>query len=119
VADAGGDQLDGERKTVDPAANLRDVRRRGFGQGEGDVHRCGAGDEELNRRGLREVFERGRRSRVRQAQGRHREGMLTSYPQQHPAGGEDLEARALCQQVGQDRGGGEDMLEVVHHEQDF
>lgn len=96
------------------------ARRDGLGEGEGHVDGAGSFGEELNRRGTNQIVEGERRMRIGQGQGRnrHRHGVLACHPKQYPARHQDRQARATRQQPGQDRRGGEDVLEVVHHEQD-
>ena len=43
--------------------------------------------------------------------------MLTRNPEHRPAGDKQLHARTGIQEIGQDRGGGQDLLKVVEHQQ--
>ena len=56
-------------------------------------------------------------SGIGQGQWRHREGVLTGHPQQHPARHQDLEPRTERHQVADQRSGRQHVLEVIQHQQ--
>ena len=115
--DPGSGKLDGQRQSVQPAADLRD--------GPGVV----AGQLEVRSRGVRPLREqpdrgvllRGRGVRIRPGL-RHREGwhgklMLTADPQHCPAGYQRDYAGRRAQQGGHQRSGVGHLLEVVEQQQ--
>ena len=74
-------------------------------------------DEQGHRLVLAELRRRRERSRPRQRQRRHRQLLLAPQPQPGPAGDEDRQAGRGGEQLGDDRGGLEHVLEVVEHQQ--
>src|SRR6185437_6453897 len=93
--DTGGNQLDRERQVVQPATDLRD-------------------------RPVRlEVGNRGSRARVEELdcllldERRDRVFLLAGHMQRLPAGDEDVQIRARCDQLSNARAGLYDLLEVV------
>jgi hypothetical protein len=67
--------------------------------------------------GLERLVGLGRRGGVGERERRHGEFLLAGQPQRDPAGGEDLQPRAGSQQIGDHRRRGDEVLEVVEHQE--
>jgi hypothetical protein len=109
-------QLDGQRQAVQPLADGRDDWQRGGVRGESGPCRGGAQDEQAHGIGRR----RGRAAVILsglQGERRDQELLLTGHAERNPAGGQDLQPRADIQEIGDDRCGRENVLEVVEHEE--
>jgi hypothetical protein len=107
-------QLERQRQPVQPPADLDDRLRVVGRQHEGRAHCLRPRDEELHRGCLRQPRGIGA---VRQRQRRHRVFLLGGQAQRHAAGGQHRQVRAGVEQRADERGGVDEMLEVVEHQQ--
>ena len=115
VGDARRGELDRQRHAVQPPADVRHQWRVAIRHGKGRAHRLAALSEQLHRLGAHQGVDRDLDSGIRQGQWRHRKGILTGHPQQHPARHQDLEPRTERHQIADERGGRQHVLEVIQH----
>ncbi len=108
-------ELDRERQPVEPPADAGDLRGAGRVELEARIDRLRPHREEPHRVGLDERLER--KVGVGSVERRHRVLALGCQPQRGAARGEDPEARGRGEEVADEGRGGEDLLEVVEHEQ--
>ena len=101
VGRAGGDELDRERQSVEPAADLGDERPRR----QGPAGRARPSEEEL--------------LRVGRGQGRQQELVLPVHAQTRAARDQDAQPRRRLQQLADEWGRFEQLLEVVQEEQEL
>ncbi len=116
--DAGGGQLDGEWQALQPGADLRHGRGVRQAQGEVGPGRLGTPDEESHRRTRGEILEARGRRRVQQRQRGDDKDVFAGEAQHLAAGGEDLQVRSNGQEVGEERGRLDHLLDVVEQQQD-
>jgi hypothetical protein len=109
-------QLDRERQSVQPAADLGDRGGVRLVQAEAGQHRGRACHEERHG-GIAGDRRQVRPPRIRQRQRRYRIGVLAAQAQRRPAGGEYLQRRTGGQQVRHVWPGVEQVLHVVQHQQ--
>jgi hypothetical protein len=110
-------QLDRQRQPVQPRAQLGHRRRAGVGDREVRAGRPGALDEQRHRLVLRQRLEVRQALGVRQLQRRDRELVLAGEVERRATGHQQLHGRAVRQQLGRQRRGGQDLLEVVQYQQ--
>jgi hypothetical protein len=104
MAHAGGGQLDRQRQTVQACTDRLDRANLGLA---GAVVRAEGPDP---------LHEEGDRIRIG-GKGRDRDLLLVGDAEADPAGGEDAQVRAGGQQLGDARRHGEQVLQIVEHEQ--
>ena len=112
---ARGRELDRERQSVEPAADLRDFRCAGRVELETGIDRLRPRREQPQRVGLNERLER--KVGVRGVEGRHRILALRREPQRRAARGQDPQARGRGEQIADEGRSREDLLEVVQDEE--
>ena len=118
--EAGGRELDRQRQPVEPAADVGHGGGVVVGQAEVGPDAARPLDEQLDRLELAQL--RGRRlrgRRGRQRQRRHRDDVLAAHAERLAARHEQLETRAVGEELDEDRRRDGDLLEVVEHEQDL
>ena len=108
-------ELDCERQSVEPPADAGDLRCAGRVELEARIDRLRPRREEPHRVGLDERLER--KVGVGSVERRHRVLALGCQPQWGAARGEDPQARGRGEEVADEGRGGENLLEVVEHEQ--
>ncbi len=108
-------QLDGERQSVEPAADAGNLRRACCVELEFRVDRLCADREEAHHVGLDERLER--KVGARDLERRNRVLALGGQPQRGAARGQDPHPWGRGEQVADEGSSGKDLLEVVQHEQ--
>ncbi len=112
-------QLDRQRQPVQPRAHLGHRPRVAVGEGEAVVGRAGALDEQGDRFDAAQRGDGRPGGGVGQGQGRHRQQVLPPQPQGGTTGGQHLESGAGPQQLGDGRGGVQQVLAVVKEQQEL
>ena len=110
-------QLDGQRETVQPTTDRDDGRARSLRSARSWAAPRGHDRRRGGRASEASASSRRTARRGWQLQRWDRELMLTGDVQQRPAGDQNLRCRAVGQQVGDERRGGDDLLEVVEHQE--
>ena len=115
--DPGRGELDGERQSIETTTDRRD--RGGILSREGKrfLHRLRARDEELDRGGFRHRFVGDLFGRVREPERRHHVLVFPGEAKSSPARDEDPDVGGSAEQIGHERGGVEDVFEIVQNEQ--
>ena len=117
VGEARGRKLNRQGKSVQLAANIGDRADVRFGECEVGPHRDGTSEKELDgRREFGELY-RGRLTRFRQRERRHRVAVFSRQVQRRPARDEGRDVRSGCEDVAKRLGGRGDMFEVVNDEE--
>ena len=114
---AGRGQLDGERQPIEALADGSHDDGMPRIDPEGRFHLARPVHEERDGRRGQEAVDMRHTGQVGQGQGRHAEPPLTPKAQALAAGGDHLQGGAGCQQVGHHGRGGQQVLEIVQHEQ--
>ena len=111
-------QLDRERQAVQPPAHVHDRPLVGLGQLECPGRSLRSLDKEPDRLVLAELVQRLDGIGRGQLEWRHREDVLTGRRQRLTAGGDDTHPRRGADDLGhEERGGLEQVLAVVQHQQ--
>ena len=113
--DARRGQLDRQRQPVQAGADLGDRRGVVVGDLESRLDRERPLDEQPDRLVLRHTL--GGRARIGEHQRRHRHLLLARDAKRAARRRDHLQARAGADQIGDQRRGGQHLLEVVHHQQ--
>ena len=115
--DPGRGELDGERQSIQTTADRGDRRGVLRRQGKRFLHRLRACDEELDRGGFRHRFVGDLLARVRQPERRHHVLVFPGEAKSGPARDQDPDVGGSAEQIGHERGGVDDVFEIVQHEQ--
>ena len=110
-------QLQSQGQAVEAAADLGHGRGVGLGQGEGGLGVLSPLDEQSHRPDRRQLLDGRQVAGVGQGQGRHLKLALAPQPQADAAGRQHRQVGAGGEQVGDERGGGQHVLEVVQDQQ--
>jgi hypothetical protein len=110
-------QLDGQRQPVEAGADGGHGRRVGLGEAEIRARRPGAFGEQADRLISCQLLRQRQAGGIRKRERRHREGLLAVEVEDGPARDEHREVGRGGEQVADQRGGRQHLLEVVEDQQ--